>query len=415
MRYDIVVIGDFRFPGGTSTAVAAELRALASTEYSVALYHQPVPQLTRPDSTWNAQVRAEIERHRFPIISPGEAVDATLVVAHSPWLFTRRPEIVPAIRSRLRLLVVHALPTDARGRLLYDPWTIDARAQEALGGTIVWAPNSPTCRKSLDRTGMPFPRLAEDWTNVIFVDDWGHARDRLLGTKPIIGRHSLARVEKWPESLETIRQAYRPGGDITVRMMGVHDSVIKRVGGVPPNWKVMTINEIPVREFLAGIDFFVYYHHPDWIETFGRAPAEAISAGCVAILPPYFEATFGPAAVYCEPSEALPTVERIAASPHEFAELSRSGRIEINRHYGPGQHLGRLERVLQAARSDREISELCTVPTSGLPSRTSVALSRAGYRVRTQVESGMRRVGRVARRIGNALSHKSRAPIDVES
>jgi hypothetical protein len=412
--YDIVVIGDFRFPGGTSTAVAAELRALATTGYSVGLYHQPVPQLTRPDPTWHPEIRAEIGRHEFAIIPAGQSVDATLVVAHSPWLFSRKPRTTPAIRSRVRLLVVHALPTDAQGQLLYDPWTIDAYAREALGGPIVWAPNTPTCRASLDRTGMPFPRLAEDWTNIIFVDDWGRARDGLLGAKPVIGRHSLARPEKWPDSLAVIRQAYRPGEDLSVRFMGVHASVFALVGGIPSNWKVFSPNEIPVREFLGSIDFFVYYHHRDWIETFGRAPAEAISAGCVAILPPYFEATFGPAAVYCEASEAIATVEHIAASPGRFAELSRRGRAEIDRHYGPVQHLERLKRVLTSARAGDGLTALTTAPTAGLPSRTAILLARAAVRARTRIKRDKRRARGIARRIAGALGRGTKDSSDPE-
>lgn len=412
--FDIVVVGDFRFPGGTSTAVAAELRALATTQLSVGLYHQPVPQLTRKDPAWNAHICAEIEQHNFAIIPEGQAVEATLVVAHSPWLFSRKSRVPPSISSRARILVVHALPSDAQGRLLYDPWTIDANAREALGGTVVWAPNTPTCRASLDRTGMSFPRLVEDWTNVIFVDDWGKARDGLLGAKPVIGRHSLARPEKWPDSLHVIRQAYRPGEDVAVRLMGVHDSVLKLVGGVPSNWKVFSPNEIPVREFLGSIDFFIYYHHRDWIETFGRAPAEAISAGCVAILPPYFEATFGSAAVYCEASEAIPTVERIAASPERFAELSRRGRGEVNRRYGPAQHLARVARVLEAARSGEGMAELVTAPTSDLPSRTAIAVARAGVRARERLKKGERRARGIARRIAGVFGRGAKAPADAE-
>jgi hypothetical protein len=167
-----------------------------------------------------------------------------------------------------------------------------------------------------------------------------------------------------------------------------------------------------VREFLGSIDFFVYYHHRDWIETFGRAPAEAISAGCVAILPPYFEATFGPAAVYCEASDAIDTVQRIAASRERFAELSHRGREEIDRHYGPAQHLRRVERVLAAARTGEGLDDLYTAPTAGLPSCIRVTASRAGLRVRTQVG---KRAQRFARRIKSVLVEKTAAPADAET
>lgn len=388
---------------------------MASAGLSIGLYQLPVPQLAHRDDNWHPHVRTAAEQYGLAIMPAGEPIDATLVVAHSPWLFIRKPRTAPAIRSRFRVLVVHALPTDARGRLLYDPWTIDRNARQALGGSVVWAPISGACRASLDRTGMPFPRLIEDWTNVIFVDDWGKARKGLLGVKPIIGRHSLARPEKWPDSLEVIRQAYCPGGGISVRLMGVHDSVLAVAGGVPSNWKIYSVNEIPVREFLGSIDFFVYYHHRDWIETFGRAPAEAIAAGCVAILPPYFEATFGTAAVYCDPRDVIPTIERIAAVPQRFADLSRRGREEVDFRYGPAQHLQRLKRVLAAARTGEGLLDLCTAPTSGLPSRTAIALARAGLRVRERAEKAVSRPRRWAGRLKAALARKLAPPIDVEA
>jgi hypothetical protein len=45
-------------------------------------------------------------------------------------------------------------------------------------------------------------------------------------------------------------------------------------------------------EFLESIDFFVYYHHKDRVESFGRVIMEAMFAGAVAILPPSFEACY---------------------------------------------------------------------------------------------------------------------------
>jgi hypothetical protein len=46
------------------------------------------------------------------------------------------------------------------------------------------------------------------------------------------------------------------------------------IGERPANWQILEAHEIPVRDFLSRIDFFVYFHHPDWVEAYGRTVAE---------------------------------------------------------------------------------------------------------------------------------------------
>src|SRR5699024_8829502 len=67
------------------------------------------------------------------------------------------------------------------------------------------------------------------------------------------------------------------------------------------------------REFLSGLDFFVYYHDPRWVEAFGRTILEALASGVVAVLPPHFEVLFGDAALYAEPRDVRMVVEQMRA------------------------------------------------------------------------------------------------------
>src|ERR687892_558951 len=97
-------------------------------------------------------------------------------------------------------------------------------------------------------------------------------------------------------------------------------------GSWPRGWEVFRFDEIAPRDFLQTIDFFVYFHHPRWVETFGRCTAEAIASGAVAVLPPYMRTNFGDAAVYFTAAEAVATARRIHPDPDLYAELSRRGR-----------------------------------------------------------------------------------------
>jgi hypothetical protein len=362
---DVLVVGDFRFPGGTSTALAHELRALRSTQHSVGLYHVKSSYLSAQRTAWHGDIEAEVKDGWLHVLPEGAVADASVIFVHSPWILR---QIAPTrLRARVRILVAHHPPTDARGQLYYDPRLIERHARRAFGGSFIWAPISPVCRNAFDTAGLTHPRLWADWTNLIVVDDWGAARSRLIGDHPVIGRHSRPRDEKWPVTRDALLEVFPSSGDIQVRLMGLSDKMKRLIGVPPPNWQTMEPDEIPVREFLSSIDFFVYFHHPDWVEAYGRTVAEAAAAGCVVILPPYLRRTFGDAGLYCEPAEALDLVRRIAADRERFAALSARGREIVDQRFGLASYLDRLARVLAAARGDIELDEIVERPRVPVP------------------------------------------------
>jgi hypothetical protein len=359
-QFDILVVGDLRFPGGTSAAIAHELRALRSTDYSVGLYHVNSAYLKAKSTGWHQEILAEIDRGAVHVVTEGAAAEADVLFVHSPWILR---QIAPTrLRAPVRILVAHHPPADAHGRLYYDWRTIERRGRKAFGGNLVWAPISPVCRDAFDAARLPFPRLRMDWTNLLFIDDWGRARSGLIGDRPVIGRHSRPRNEKWPATREALFQMFPASGDILVWLMGLSEEMKRLIGERPANWQILEAHEIPVRDFLSRIDFFVYFHHPDWVEAYGRTVAEAAAAGCVVILPPYLRKTFGDAGLYCEPAEALALVRAIAADRERFAALSARGRELIDQHFGLASYLNRLQRVLAAARGDVPLEEIVERP-----------------------------------------------------
>jgi hypothetical protein len=339
-----------------------ELRALQSTNHSVGLYHVNSAYLKQ--TAWHPEIAAEVNHGALHALVDGTAAEASVIFVQSPWIL---PGISPTqLRAPVRILVAHHPPVDARGRLYYDPRVVERHARRAFGGNFVWAPISPVCRDAFDAAGLAFPRLRMDWTNLIFVDDWGAARSRLIGDRPTIGRHSRPRNEKWPATREELVQVFPDGGDIRVKLMGLSEKMKKLVGECPSNWQTMEPDEIPVREFLSAIDFFVYFHHPHWVEAYGRTVAEAAAAGCVVILPPYLRKTFGDAALYCEPAEALDLVCSVAANRERFAGLSARGREIIDERFGPSSYLARLEQVMRVAEGKISVGEIVEYPPRGV-------------------------------------------------
>jgi hypothetical protein len=362
-RFDILIVGDFRFQGGTSVAIAHELRALRSTDHSVGLYHVNSAFLRAKQLPWHQDIVAEVNRGGFHVLSECAAAEAGVIFLHSPWIL---PQMIPTqLRARVRILVAHHPPVDARGRLYYDPLSIERDARRAFGGDFVWAPISPVCRDAFDAAGLTFPRLRMDWTNLIFVDDWGAARSRLIGDTPVIGRHSQPRPAKWPDTRDALLEVFPSSGEIQVKLMGLSEKMKRLIGERPGNWQTMEPNEISVREFLGMIDFFVYFHHSKWLEAFGRTIAEAAAAGCIAIVPPYLKRTFGDACLYCEPGDARSLVRAISTDLRRFAELSaRGGRI-IDERFGPSSYLARLDQVMQVVDGKSPIDEIVERPRRG--------------------------------------------------
>jgi glycosyltransferase involved in cell wall biosynthesis len=92
----------------------------------------------------------------------------------------------------------------------------------------------------------------------------------------------------------------------------------------------------------------VHYPDPDYIEEFGRAPMEAMAAGVPVILPPAFEPTFGPAALYADPEAVWPLVARLWEDRGFREGRIAAGRDFVQANCGYGVFPGRLARLAAA-------------------------------------------------------------------
>lgn len=347
--FDLLMAADPRFVGGTAGAIADELRCLHGSGLRVGLLPLEFAAF-EPGRAVHPAIEQVVAEGLAAWAGDGD--EATLVAVHNPMVVDQpRPGFRVSVRAGACVIVAHQPPLDGRG----VPWYLARRSEETcrryFGVDPVWAPISPVCRQALVASGMDIDLLDEDWTNVVFVDDWGTTRTGPVCERPTIGRVSRDARDKWPASREVLFAAYPPDGPVAVRVLGMSRLWSRRLGGVPPAWEVHEQGTMDVRAFLDGIDVFVYFHHPHWIEAFGRTVAEAIGAGVPCILPRYMQATFGEMALYAEPAEAVPMALALCDDREGYASRSQSARAQLAHEYGPERHRRLLMGLVEHVRS----------------------------------------------------------------
>jgi len=389
--FDIVMVCDFRIPGGTSSALAAEIRTFFDTGLKIGLLQINSPYFDSAAPA-DSEIPHCVDSGLVKWLNPTQSIDCDLLVLHNPNFFMRVDFPEQNIRSRNRIMVAHHVPLGPTGKLNYDPWRINAIIQKNFGGGFVWAPNSPVCREQFNKIFFDLPLLADDWHNIIRVEDWGAPRSSAKFQKCVIGRHSRPHNDKWPTTRKELLQCYPPDPDFEVRILGADSYLRKLVGLVPENWRLYAFNEITPKEFLHTIDFFVYFHHPLTLESFGRAPAEAAAAGCVLILPSYLRATFGDGAIYCKPQDVAEIVRAYRSDPGAYGRQSQSGYDTVRKHYGP-------ESLLRLARMTMDMPRIVVGRKPSFYSHIKNSSMRLVLRTELRVREGVSNSKRLNREI----------------
>ena len=187
----------------------------------------------------------------------------------------------------------------------------------------------------------------EDWVNILEVDEWrGADRSQFRGDRPVIGRHSRDHLSKWPSTPSEILAAYPADAEIHVKILGGADPAISALGYRPPNWTIYPFGAMAPARFLEEIDFFVYYHHPGWMEAFGRNIIEGMASGCPAILPAHFADRFGEHCIYADPGDVREHVMRMHSDPTDYRLWSRRSRDYVEANFGAASHVRRIQELI---------------------------------------------------------------------
>jgi hypothetical protein len=405
-RYDVLIVTDCRLPGGTSASVAEEIVAQAAGGYRTGLV-QVDSSLVSKRLAFNPRIVRCLEEGQADLVLGDQPVEAELVVLRHPTVAGQVGDAQPRVEAERALMVANQAPGGTTGPAVhYDPDAVEDHLGSWLGLEVVWTPIGPLVRENLERLAPDLPLTAEDWVNVIDVDRWRVARPGPLHRIPVIGRHSRNAPGKWPGSKAALLEVYPDTDDLEVHVLGGADTPRQLLGGsLPPNWVVHEFGAMAPERFLGGLDVYVYYHHPDLVEAFGRTILEAMASGLPPVLPPHFRELFDDACTYAPASQAVATVHELFEDAARYRERSQVATEFVREHFGHEVHRRRLAEL--ATPTGPHVG---TEVTGAATRATSATAAAAGKHRVLMISSNGAGVGHLMR----LMSIARRTPDEVE-
>lgn len=332
-HYDVVFAGNWRRWGGPQKSMLEEIHALLGQGFKLAVMDLDAARFmsTKQTPLCN-QVQELINCGSVEQLLYDDYAETDLLILRYPPILQFMPPERSNLSAKRMLILANQAPSEKDGSdIRYLVPVCHKNAKTHFTENVVWAPQGPQVREAIEPY-LPKSQVTKfDMPGIVNTEEWfdsgpRHARSVI----PVVGRYSRDDPMKWPESAESIEQIYPSTGIVDVRIMGGVKYALKtmKANSVPPGWTAFDYGAIPPKVFLRNIDFFLFFQHPNATEAFGRSILEAIASGVVAILPPHFEETFGNAAVYTTPQNAVQTVQRLHFDRREY-ELQRSRARQI--------------------------------------------------------------------------------------
>ncbi|MEE6283152.1 glycosyltransferase family 2 protein [Georgenia sp. MJ170] len=347
--YDVVFASEWRRYGGPQKSMIEEIKALLAAGKRVGVMQLAATRFISLGAGRHcAPVQDLLNSGAVGEVFLDDDVTVRLLVVRYPPVLQFLPSVEVRLDVHRLIVLANQAPAERDGSdIRYNVDDCRANVKALFGQAALWVPQGPTVRGALEPL-VPGAELASfDMPGIIDVAEWWTERKSYRADRPVIGRHSRDDPMKWPGDAETLRSVYPTDGSADVRVMGGERTLGKLLDQrIPPDWMVLPRDYMPVHTFLNAIDFFVYYQHADAYDAFGRAALEALAAGCVAVLPPHLEATFGPGAVYAAETEALATVRELYADPAAYRAQSAAAVAYVDERFGPRTYASLVDSLL---------------------------------------------------------------------
>jgi hypothetical protein len=311
----IAYVLDPRFPGGTSSAVAAELGVMQ--ELGQITVHAQSTRMFKGQQV-APQLQAALMALDIELIWDAKVITGDVVIFHNPSCLRFQDSLPVRIVTEHLIVVEHENFLQPGGQDAFDTAKCHAMlAQNSMALRRSIAPISAWNRDTITRwmaangpmTG--WTTLASDWFNICAFEmqpPTDAPRDRR-------GRHSRPGLEKFAPP-RVLAKCFPKHAELNL-ILGA--DALMAEADPPSHWTLVPFRGLKVEDYLNRIDFLVYYTAPTFRESFGRVLAEGIAAGKIVITDPETAANFGSAAIGADPEEVDGIIEGYVAAPKRYA------------------------------------------------------------------------------------------------
>jgi len=355
--FDIVLVADPRFSGGTSSAMATDARIFQNMGCRIGLIFVTSGYLNSSGQEANEDVLSLLDLPNIERIDPATTAKAKIAFLHHPMVFSTGIVERPKLEAGKLVMVTHHLPFRGDGSLQYDPISTSRQVRRLFGQNPLWAPVSGVCRSQLLSFAPLLKLTSQDWPNVFDHTAWTPTRKTFSESTIRIGRHGRDDLLKWPALCSEIQDSLPSGLSQSVHVMGCPKEDLTALGVDISDWNIVPFDGLPVAEFLDRLDIFIYHFHPNVMESFGRTVAEAMLMEAVCILDPRLEPTFGDLALYCPPKDTQKTINILLSDRTKAAETGARARQAMLRDYGVGSIPSRFSNLMRDGGTNRRTSE----------------------------------------------------------
>lgn len=323
--------------------MAAEISALAMRNVQPRIAPVLCP-IFRQSRCFNEKIESLLSESKATLIDPCQTHHTRLALVHHPALFENLPPQPIKLQADVVVLILHHPPFNGFGVPEYDLTCVVENLLDCFASKLLLAPVGPLVREQLVDFSMPGVDICEqDWSNVIDFNDWPVRATSTNQKQVVIGRHSRPQLSKFPETLEQALMVYPDSNRYKVHMLGAPPELAEHYGSVPANWHVDEFDAKPVTRFLAELDYFVYFHSPEWVEAFGYCILEAIASGVPVVTSHDIAKTFGPAVIAAEPHDVLRVLSTLQRDPAAREAHCIQAREWANTHFGLEAFTNRLD------------------------------------------------------------------------
>ena len=324
---EVTYLVEPRFPGGTSSALSEEIRAISSFCRPTVL---GVKSKMFSGDAISPKLKSTFQECHVPFAWCGTTVQADTIIIQNPSFLKFQDTLNVSLLAKTIIVVTHENFYRPTGEPAFDiDVVLNCIDKSSLSCQKFLAPISPYNRSTVERwvqscDSFGWSILPQDWFNICEFDlrpPTNFPQDRR-------GRLSRAGNEKFPP-LNALDQSFPDTSDSCL-LLGA-DTLVP-FASTRPHWEIHPFGSMPVDTFFDGIDFMVYHTSPTWRESFGRVIAEAIAAGKVVITDTETAINFYGGVVHSNPENVSMNIENIINCPGAYQAIVAEGQKALSRY-----------------------------------------------------------------------------------